>query len=363
MSNDLFAEPPLLTADLPGIGGRIKSQPEDFEVEEIPAYEPAGAGDHLFLWVEKRDMGAEYFARQLAQRLGIPTGAVGTAGMKDRHAVTRQWVSVPAEAEAQLPRLDGDGLRVLRVSRHGNKLKAGHLHGNRFRILIREPSAGDDLAGRAERILDRLRQHGLPNFYGPQRFGRDGETLKLGLALLLGEPPTVPGSDRRPHVRSPFLRKLALSAVQSALFNRYLARRLADGLLRRVLPGDVMAKWPFGGMFVAADVPREQERFDVRETVTAGPIFGRKTFAAKDEAAWRETEVLAEAALSISAFHGFGKLVQGTRRHNLIYVDDLTAAVEPEGVRLRFSLPAGSYATVLLRELVKGAIADADENG
>src|SRR5687767_2788907 len=101
MSADLFAAPPLLTADLPGTGGRIKDRPEDFEVEEIPAYEPAGSGDHLFLWVEKRGMGAEFFARQVAQRLRVPVGAVGTAGMKDRHAVTRQWVSVPVEAEPQ----------------------------------------------------------------------------------------------------------------------------------------------------------------------------------------------------------------------------------------------------------------------
>jgi tRNA pseudouridine13 synthase len=110
-------------------------------------------------------------------------------------------------------------------------------------------------------------------------------------------------------------------------------------------------------------VPREQERFDARETVTAGPIFGRKTFAAADEAARREAEVLAEAGLTTAAFHGFGKLVQGTRRHNLVYLDDLDAAVEPEGVRLSFRLPAGSYATVLLRELIKGDVGDADENG
>src|SRR5690348_16018846 len=110
--------PPLLTADLPGIGGRIKTVPEDFEVEEIPAYEPSGSGDFLYLWVEKRDMGAEYFARQVAHRLGIPTGEVGAAGMKDRRAVARQMVSVPARAEEGLARLDGDGIRVLRVSRH-----------------------------------------------------------------------------------------------------------------------------------------------------------------------------------------------------------------------------------------------------
>src|SRR5947209_15208309 len=138
MTFDPLAAPPLLTASLPGVGGRIKTQPEDFEVEEVPAYEPCGQGEHLYLWVEKRGMGAEYFARQVAQRLGLRPGDVGTAGMKDRHAVTRQWVSVPAAVEPLLPQLDGDGVRLLRVNRHTNKLKPGHLRGNRFRVLIRD---------------------------------------------------------------------------------------------------------------------------------------------------------------------------------------------------------------------------------
>src|SRR5262245_44579188 len=130
--------PPLLTADLAGIGGRIKAHAEDFEVEEVPAYAPSGQGDYLYLWVEKREMGAEYFARQVARRLDIPPGEVGTAGLKDRHAVTRQMVSVPAACEPSLAQLEGDGIRLLSVSRHTNKLKPGHLRGNRFRILVRD---------------------------------------------------------------------------------------------------------------------------------------------------------------------------------------------------------------------------------
>jgi tRNA pseudouridine13 synthase len=345
-SFDPLLPPPLTTADLPGIGGRIKTQPEDFEVEEIPAYEPGGKGDFLYLWVEKRGMGAEYFVRQVARRLGIAAGEVGTAGLKDRHAVTRQMVSVPAAAEPRLAQLDGDGIRVLRVGRHGNKLKPGHLHGNRFRVLVRDVEAG---AGeRLPPLLERLRRDGLANFYGPQRFGKGGETVLLGLGLLRG---TQAG------VRSPFLRKLALSAAQSALFNHCLACRLADGLHRRVLSGDVLAKWPFGGMFVAEDMGREQARLDAREVVPAGPIFGRKMFRAAGEAARREALVLADAGLAPEAFHGFGKLLSGTRRHNLVYVEDLAAAEEAEGVRLTFTLPAGSYATVLLREVTRGEAA------
>jgi tRNA pseudouridine13 synthase len=334
--------PPLVTADLPGIGGRIKAAPEDFEVEELPAYEPSGAGEFLYLWMEKRDMGAEYFARQVAGRLDVPVGEVGSAGLKDRRAVTRQWISVPTSVEDRLGNLEGDGIRVLKTSRHTNKLRPGHLRGNRFRILIRE--ATPDAANALPTLVERLRAHGVPNYYGTQRFGRDAETLTLGLALLRGE------KTRRP---SPFLRKLALSAAQSALFNQYLAARFADGLLRCVLLGDVMAKVPFGGMFVAEDAAREQVRFDAREIVTAGPIFGRKMFPAAADAATREGVVLHAFGLTAASFAGFGKLLQGTRRHNLVYVTDLSAAMEPAGVRLTFTLPAGSYATVLLRELMK----------
>src|ERR1043166_3233972 len=125
----------------------------------------------------------------------------------------------------------------------------------------------------------------------------------------------------------------------------------------RVLLGDVMCKIPFGGMFVAEDLDAEQRRFDAREIVTAGPIFGRKTFAARADAAQRETAALAACELTETSFNGFGKLLQGTRRHNLVYVDDLAAVTEPDGLRLSFAMPAGSYATILLREFVKSEIA------
>jgi tRNA pseudouridine13 synthase len=345
--------PPLLTAELPGVGGRIRVRPEDFEVEEVPSYEPCGSGDHLFLWVEKRGMAPEHFARTIAQRLGISPGAVGTAGLKDRHAITRQWVSVPKECEPNVGKLDGDGIRVLKTGRHTNKLKPGHLRGNRFRLLVRDA----DRSVNVDTIHDRIRTQGLPNFYGPQRFGRDGSTVDLGLQCLAGKAP------RR--IR-PFLFRFALSAVQSLLFNDYLARRLRDGLFRTVLPGDVMAKWPVGGMFVAKDVAAEQARFDAKETITAGPMFGKKTYPAEGVAVEREAAVLRDNGMSPASFAGFGKLVLGTRRHNLVYLDDLAAAWEPDGLRLSFTLPAGSYATVLLAEVMKTPIADdaaADEDG
>lgn len=349
MTLDPLAPTPLLTRDLPGIGGRLKVQPEDFEVEELPAYEPGGEGDFLFLWIEKRSLGAEYFVRQIARRLNLPVSEIGTAGLKDRHAVTRQMVSVPSSVEPELPRLEGEGIRVLKVSRHTNKLKPGHLRGNRFRILLRDthPEAANHLPA----LLERLRTQGLPNFYGAQRFGREGETYQIGCDLLAGKSRRV----------NPFLRRLALSAAQSAIFNVYLATRISDGLFRTVLDGDVMGKWPQGGMFIAQDLPREQQRLEAREIVPTGPIFGRKMLTATGEAAHREEAALTTAGLHAASFNGFGKLLAGTRRYTLVHVEDLVGEVEPEGVRLSFTLPAGSYATVLVRELSHSDTGDNDE--
>ncbi len=342
---------PLLTADLPGISGQIKCRAEDFEVEEIPAYAPSGKGEFLYLWVEKRELGAEFFLRQVSKRLEVPLAEIGAAGLKDRHAVTRQMISVPDSCEPLLDELNRDGIHLLSVSRHSNKLKPGHLHGNRFNILIRHVHS--ESAERLPALLQRLRTQGVPNFYGPQRFGREGETLQLGLELFRGN------TAKRVN---PFLRRLALSAVQSALFNHYVAARLRDGLFRTVLPGDVMLKWPFGGMFVVQDVPREQERFERREIIPGGPMFGKKMFKSAGPALERELQTLQAAELSLASFQGFGKLLSGTRRYSLIYLDDLDAVVEAEGVRLRFTLPAGSYATVVLRELMHTEQLQADEN-
>lgn len=344
--------PPLDTGDLPGIGGKIKERTEDFEVEEIPAYLPSGTGPFLYLFVEKQDMGAEYFTRELARRLNLPTGEIGIAGLKDRRALTRQWVSVPASAEPLVSQLNVPGIRVLESSYHTNKLRTGHLRGNRFRILIRGVSAG------AETLLpplaERINRQGFANFYGPQRFGKDGETCLMGLELLKN----AGNSQRR---LSPFLRKLALSAAQALLFNHWLAVRLQDGLLRKVMEGDVMAKVPTGGLFRVTDVETEQARFDQRETVHTGPIFGRKMFSSAAVALERENEILREATLEARHFFGFGKLLAGTRRAALVYPGELRAEITSEGAQLRFELPAGCYATVLLREIMKSSLLDGDE--
>jgi tRNA pseudouridine13 synthase len=254
-------------------------------------------------------------------------------------------VSVPKVAEPLLGRIDGDGVRVLNVTRHANKLRVGHLKGNRFTILVR--GADPARAADADLVLSKIQELGLPNYYGPQRFGSAENNVELGLKLLAGERVCVP----------PSRQQLYASAVQSHLFNDYLARRLADGVLRTVLDGDVLMKYPAGGLFVSTDAGVDQPRLESREVVPGGPMFGAKTFPAAGFAAERERAVLMEHGLSPEGFARRERLFPGTRRHAIVYPSDLSASWEPEGLKLRFFLPAGSYATVLVREVTKAETA------
>jgi tRNA pseudouridine13 synthase len=227
-------------------------------------------------------------------------------------------------------------------------LKAGHLRGNRFTILIRQVENVEALPA----LLERIGALGVPNFYGAQRFGHEGETLRLGMDLLM---------DRAKGKVSGMLRRLALSAVQSALFNAHVARRMEDGLLRTVLEGDAMKKWPFGGIFQASDLAAEQARLEAREIIPTGPMFGKKMFATRGEAEARETATLHEAGLTRNQFGNQGRLLMGTRRYMFIYPEEMKGEIVPEGVQLRFSLPAGSYATVLLHELTHSERLEAED--
>jgi tRNA pseudouridine13 synthase len=335
---------PYVSQEIPGLGGVIRQEPADFAVTEVPAYEPCGTGEHLYLWIEKTDVGPEYLLKLLSRKLNVSDRDIGVAGLKDRHAVTRQWVSVPGCAEPLLDAVTGDGLVLRNVSRHTNKLRTGHLKGNRFEIVLRDVPNNDESRSRLGAIVDVIRLRGLPNFYGEQRFGRDADTHLTGFQMLRGG-----RTGRIP----PFRRKLFLSAVQSFLFNDWLARRMNDGLFQTVLPGEVMMKWPAGGLFVAEDVAVEQARFDARETVLGGPMFGTAMYAAKADAQEREAIVLRDHNLALESFTGFGKLLSGTRRHSQVHIEDLSAEWFDSGVKLTFTLPAGSYATVLLREVMK----------
>ncbi|MBI5546959.1 MAG: tRNA pseudouridine(13) synthase TruD, partial [Deltaproteobacteria bacterium] len=181
---DPWAGAPLISRELPGTGGQVRASPEDFEVEEIPAYPPCGQGPHLFLWVEKRERNTRDVLQEIARALKVPERELGVAGQKDRHALTRQLLSVPNVQAKRAEGLAGEGWRVLWARPHGNKLKTGHLAGNRFRIRVR--GCSPDAAARARAIADALERDGLPNLYGPQRFGRAGANVPLGRALVKG---------------------------------------------------------------------------------------------------------------------------------------------------------------------------------
>lgn len=335
--------------------GCLKQLPEDFVVEEIPAYIPSGDGEHLYLWIEKRDFPAEQLLRHVARSLEISQSDIGCAGMKDRRAVTRQWLSVPAKAVDRIPLLESDRVSVLDNRRHGNKLRTGHLAGNRFTILVRTlgNSGADDepvsepVLETLQPALERMRQLGFANYFGDQRFGRDGETLLLGYDLLAGRktPRDIPYSRRK------FLLKLALSSVQSDLFNQTLAARIDDQLIATVLPGDVMEVVASGGKFTVDDVAAEQIRCAAGETALTGPMFGLKMKQPTGEPALREARILEQSGLTLDSFGGFGDLLSGTRRRYLIRPGELTAAAEVAGIRLQFTLPAGVYATTLVDEL------------
>ena len=236
-------------------------------------------------------------------------------------------------------------MRVLHAQRHRNKLKRGHLRGNRFSILVR--GVAPERTAFAEAAVERIRVHGFPNYFGSQRFGVDDSTLSLGYDLLRGtqRPRDLPSSRRR------FLLSLALSAVQSDLFNVALAQRIRDDLLRTVLAGDVMLVVASGGRFVVEDVDREQSRFMAGETVLSGPLFGPDMLEPRGEPAEREMRVLQARELEPAAFQQFARLTSGTRRALLIRPEELSATAEPDGLRVRCTLPSGVYATSLLREV------------
>ena len=335
---------PLVTADLPGSGGRVKASPEDFRVDELPAYPPQGSGPHLWLRIEKRGRTTREVVRALALALGVPDREVGFAGLKDRAAVTTQWLSFPLARDPDPATLAGEGHRVLEVSRHQNKLRTGHLRGNRFAVTVR---GGDPV--RAHACAEALRARGLPNFFGTQRFGAAGRNAELGRALLLGlrDDPEV-----RRAARDRFLRRLLLSAWQSRLFNAWLTERMRDGLFATALAGDVLKKLVSGGIFVCQDPAVDTARVASFELSPAGPMFGHRLRAAEGEALVREERLLAAEGVTTADLARGGGETEGTRRAGRIPVAIELHPVEG-GYRAEFDLPSGSYATVVLGELTK----------
>ncbi|WP_034384909.1 tRNA pseudouridine(13) synthase TruD [Deinococcus sp. YIM 77859] len=334
-----------LLTDTPGTSGQLRAAPEDFRVEEVPAYLPSGEGEHLYLLVEKRGHTTAQVVRELSAQLGVRDRDVGVAGLKDRHAVTTQWLSLPARYEARLSRFALTGVRILETRRHSNKLGLGHLRGNRFVIRVRNAAGTAD---QAAATLALLRARGVPNYFGPQRFGLRGLNAEEGLKVLRGES----------RLRDPRVRRLLTTSVQSLVFNRFLSLRLARGLFDRLLVGDMAKKHDTGGVFLVEDAAAESPRAQRGEVSATGTLFGKKVKPLTRDAGELEREALSTFGLTPELFASR----RGDRRLTRVFLEDAEVRPEEDGYTVALTLPKGSFATSVLRELMKTEVDVAEEN-
>lgn len=344
-------EPALFFAHLPPVGGKLGDAPEDFCVEEIPLYPFAGEGQHLFVQLRKRGMTTQQLAKVVANVAGVRDRDIGIAGQKDKQAVTTQWFSllqqnVPEPSTWPLP----EGVEVLQITHHNNKLRTGHLSGNRFRIRLRGVLPEALTNGR--QICDQIREHGLPNYYGAQRFGVGEENLSKALAWL-----AEPGrGSRLPR----FLTKLYPSVVQAEIFNRYVTLRLAHGL-RSLLPGEVVRLNNSSSVFVVTDPAAEATRLGEGDIHLTGPMWGPKTRQAEGAARDLELAALSQVGISDEQLGKLAKFAPGTRRDVLLRPEELTVHADvddPGSLVIQFGLPAGAYATELIRQFTHDAFTD-----
>ena len=345
-------EPPVMLGESSPIAAMIGPTPEDFVVDEIPLYPQSGAGEHVYVRIEKRGYTTPAMVRAVTRAASVDERDVGYAGLKDKHAVTSQWLSLPSKArppgEWQLP----EGIRVVEHTRHSNKLRTGHLLGNRFRITL----VTSDLAAleKAAPVAEQLRARGLFNYYGGQRFGRRGDGLRQAL-VWLREGAKLHGMPR-------FLTKLYPSVIQAEVFNRYFSARRALGL-ERLLLGEVVRLNNAGAMFSVEDTGREGPRLASGDIHLTGPIFGPKARPTSADAAALELAQLERLGISPEDREKLARLAPGTRRDLIAPVTDLELRWADVGrLELAFSLPSGSYATEVIRQFTQTSflIDDAD---
>ncbi len=336
---DVTALPRLLEGPRP-LAGRIRVTPEDFRVVEELAYEAAGEGEHLYVRFEKTELTTPEAVRRIAAALDVDPRGSGWAGLKDRRAITEQWASFHRADPARLDRATIDGVRILEAKPHGHKLRTGHVRSNRFALVVR----GEADVEATARALDELARRGVPNYFGEQRFGVGGSNLARAVRWLLegGRPP------RKKHER-----KLFVSTFQSALFNELLGARVAARELDAVVDGDLLRKEDSGGLFVTEDPAVDGPRAAAFELSATGPMFGARMRWPEGEAKAREEATLAAWGMRPEDLNAFRAAGPGTRRPYRAQLLDARAEAHPEGARIVMTLPAGVYATVVLRELLE----------
>lgn len=383
-----------------GLGGVLKHEPEDFVVEELPLFAPLGRGDHVVAQVEKRGLSTLDALLFLSKALRVSERSIGYAGLKDARAVTRQFVSIPRADPARVARVAGAQFRVLSAARHPHGLKIGHLLGNRFTIRVR--GAAPERIPAARAALEDLARRGMPNPYGEQRFGTKQDAHLLGRAIvdgdwatfldhLLGRPSPLEKDPRMHAAREawargrpeeafehlpkkhrsekralavflrthspreafealgPHPKRIWVSAWQSWLFNRILERRRAAGTWDRLLPGDVAWIHASGAQYVAGEGPEEAVRAAALLASATGPLPGYDPRLASGAPGELEREVLRHEGADPEAFRADHARMRGSRRPLRVPVRE--ASLEDEGagrVCLRFVLPPGAFATVLL---------------
>lgn len=402
---------PFLTHELPGFEADIRVSNEDFFVEEIPRYLPAGQGTHIYFLMEKSGLTTLEAIGRIASALDIKRRDIGYAGQKDAHGVTRQWISIEHMDPQTLLQRELSHIRFLDHGLHQNKLRVGHLKGNRFVIKLRHlDCALSQAEHRAKAILDELCVKGAPNYYGPQRFGNQKNSHWLGKAILagdldgfydtfLGQPEKAMGSNtlegrtffaqgdfqgafdawppafrderrllreliyQKGHKQRAYrhvnktMKRFYISAFQSHVFNRVLAARMPD--IDIILNGDVAYKHENGACFLVEDAPLEQSRCKAFEISATGPIFGSHMKSTEEAAHGIEDPIIQTEAADILRHPAVLKKenIKGARRPLRMHPDNAsvsTGSDEPgDFLELRFELPSGSYATVLLRELLK----------
>ena len=355
----------------------FKTTPEDFVVDEIPAYAPSGAGDHLYVTFKKRALTTDHAVRRMAEVLGVEPRDVGVAGLKDKVAVTTQTISFPLgpkltaeDAETALRALPTVGqetedenervhFELLGVSRHPNKLRTGHLRGNRFSLWVRGVSTEE--AALAHARIEAAHRHGIPNTFGDQRFGRHGDNGTRALAFIRGE--TRPPRDPR---QARFL----FSAFQSLLFNTLLDERVADGTFGIPAEGELVMRHRSvlagegdeerGALFLVradelADTVARAERLEVSPT---GPMWGAKMRKPEGPALARELELLSRHGLEEASLSKFSRLGEGVRRSLRLFPEELRVTADETDMQLQFVLPKGAYATEVLAWVFPGGLTE-----